>query len=247
MERFHGEFVSGLKDTHRDKRLHKASRILFFETQNRAGTLHSQHFSYRTIAKASEGEYREKGSRFLGFAFPVSTEEEAKGYIASLRKKYFDARHHCFAWMLGADHKHFRAFDDGEPNHSAGDPILGQIRSKGLTNVLVVIVRYFGGVKLGVGGLISAYRTAAEEALKQAEVVERDVTACIRINYDYAATPEVMRLTKEFNLQILAHKFDAECELKVAYRVVDKESLLEKMALLIATGSAIRYSSEANG
>jgi uncharacterized YigZ family protein len=207
--------------------------------------LHPQHFSYRTIAGPSEGEYKEKGSRFLGFVFPVSSEEEVKDHLASLRKKYYDARHHCFAWMLGADHKHFRSFDDGEPNHSAGDPILGQIRSKNLTNVLVVVVRYFGGVKLGVGGLISAYRTAAEEALNKADIVEREVTERMRIIYDYTATPEVMRLTREFNLQILSRKFDAECELQVAYGLIDKARLLEKLALLIATGSAIRYSSEA--
>jgi uncharacterized YigZ family protein len=188
---FHGDCISGLKDRHRNERLHKAPGILFFKTQNRGGTLHHHHYSYRTIARPSEGEYKEKGSRFLGFAFPVSTEEEIKGHITFLRKKYFDARHHCYAWMLGADRKLFRAFDDGEPNHSAGDPILGQIRSKGLTNVLVVIVRYFGGVKLGVGGLISAYRTAAEEALNKAEVIEQDVMDCIHISYDYAATPEV--------------------------------------------------------
>ena len=225
--------------------MHKGLGILFFETQNRGGTLHRDHYSYRTIARASEGEYKEKGSRFLAFAYPVSSEAEIKDCITVLRKRYFDARHHCFAWMLGADHKDFRASDDGEPNHSAGDPILGQIRSKRLTNVLVVVVRYFGGVKLGVGGLITAYRSAAEEALNKAEVVEREVMESMRIIYDYAATPEVMTLAKEFDLRILSQMFETECELKVSYNLSDKERLLEKLALLIATGKKIRYTTEA--
>src|SRR5690242_5641679 len=122
-------------------------------------------FSYQTIEKSSDSIYKEKGSRFLAFARPVSSESDVKKVLESLRKEYFDARHHCFAWILGPEKKLFRAFDDGEPNHSAGDPILGQIRSRNLTNVLVVVVRYFGGTKLGVGGLISAYKTAASDAL----------------------------------------------------------------------------------
>ena len=133
-------------------------------------------FSYHTLGNTAEGSYKEKGSKFMAFAYPVVSESEIKERLEALRKKYFDARHHCFAYILGADKTRFRAFDDGEPNHSAGDPILGQIRSRDLTNVLVVVVRYFGGVKLGVGGLISAYKAAAEEALNNAIVMERDVT-----------------------------------------------------------------------
>jgi uncharacterized YigZ family protein len=119
-------------------------------------------FSYLTIASPSEGSYKEKGSRFLAFAYPVSSETEIREKLESLKAQYFDARHHCYAWMLGPEKKHFRANDDGEPNHSAGDPILGQLRAMKLTNVLIVVVRYFGGTKLGVGGLISAYRSAAK-------------------------------------------------------------------------------------
>ncbi len=133
-------------------------------------------FSYRTIQKSATGSYKEKGSKFLAFAFPVTSESEIKENLAALRKEYFDARHHCFAWMLGAEKKLFRSSDDGEPNHSAGDPILGQIRSTNLTDVLIVVVRYFGGVKLGVGGLISAYKAAAEDALKNAIIIEEEVT-----------------------------------------------------------------------
>src|SRR5687767_7228782 len=157
-----------------------------------------QIFSYRTIQQPSEGSYKEKGSKFLGFAYPVQAEQDVKQKIAELKKEYFDARHHCYAYIIGADKMKYRAFDDGEPNHSAGDPILGQIRSKNLTNVLVVVVRYFGGVKLGVGGLISAYKMAAENALNNALVAEKDVTKAIALNYPYASTPEVMRLVKEF-------------------------------------------------
>ncbi len=118
-------------------------------------------FSYITIKAGSQGIYKEKGSKFLSFAHPIATEEEGKEFLLSLKKKYFDARHHCFAWVLDADKSRHRASDDGEPNHSAGDPILGQIRSRNLTNVIVVVVRYFGGTKLGVGGLMAAYKTAA--------------------------------------------------------------------------------------
>jgi uncharacterized YigZ family protein len=122
-------------------------------------------FSFRTLRAPAEGIYKEKGSKFLAFAYPVETETDTKVILDALRKQYFDARHHCFAYILGADKPRFRAFDDGEPNHSAGDPILGQIRSRELTNVLVVVIRYFGGVKLGMGGLMAAYKAAAENAL----------------------------------------------------------------------------------
>ena len=203
--------------------------------------MHKDHFSYRTIARPSEGAYREKGSRFLAFAYPVTTEAEVKAHISRLEKKYFDARHHCYAWMLGVEAKLFRTFDDGEPNHSAGDPILGQIRSKGLTNVLVIVVRYFGGVKLGVGGLISAYKTAAEDALNSAEMVVRQVNESVRIVYDYAATPEVMRLVKEFDLNIKSQKFGADCELIADYRLADGEKLFEKLGLMIARGVKLNY------
>jgi len=194
------------------------------------------YFSFRTITKPAEGQYKEKGSRFLGFSYPVTAEAEIKAHVSQLAKKYFDARHHCFAWVLGADKKSFRAFDDGEPNHSAGDPILGQIRSRDLTNVLVVVVRYFGGVKLGVGGLISAYRMAAGEALDAAEIIEKEVTATLQLTYGYEATPEIMRLIKEFDLVIQSQNFETDCRLIAEYKLRDKEKLSEKMALMVAMG-----------
>jgi uncharacterized YigZ family protein len=198
-------------------------------------------FSYRTITKPAEGQYREKGSRFLAFAFPVATETEIKAHIAQLHKKYFDARHHCFAWMLGAEKQLFRAFDDGEPSHSAGDPILGQIRSKDLTNILVVVVRYFGGIKLGVGGLITAYKTAADDVLSQADITERDVVGSLHVAYDYEATPEVMRLIKEFDLVIESQNFEANCSLVVDFKLRDREKLFERLELMKVMGVKLQF------
>jgi uncharacterized YigZ family protein len=197
-------------------------------------------FSYLTIQSGSEGSYKEKGSKFMAFAFPVESESEAKEKIEILKKKYFDARHHCFAWILGADKKRFRAFDDGEPNHSAGDPILGQIRSKDLTDVLVVIVRYFGGTKLGVGGLISAYRLAAEDALNKAKIIEREVTETFRLVYSYTSTPEIMRMIKDYDLEILKQDFQEHCVINFSLKLRDKDVIIEKINLLVATGHSIK-------
>jgi uncharacterized YigZ family protein len=196
-------------------------------------------FSYHTIQNPATGEYREKGSKFLAFAYPAENEQQVKEHLEVLKKEYFDARHHCFAYILGADKKKFRSFDDGEPNHSAGDPILGQIRSKGLTNLLIVVVRYFGGIKLGVGGLISAYKAAAEDVLNHAIIVEKAVLKTLRLLYDYTSTPEVMRLIKEFDLVIKKQSFDERCFLTFDYKIETEKNLLEKIQLLIATGHRI--------
>lgn len=193
-------------------------------------------YTFRTIQGPAQGQYKEKGSRFLAFACPVTQESEVKETMESLKKKYFDARHHCFAWVLGAAKSHFRAFDDGEPGHSAGDPILGQIRSRDLTDVLVVVVRYFGGTKLGVGGLISAYKTAAQEALNQAVIVEREVMTQLTLTYTYDATPEAMKLVKEFDLVITAQQFETQCVLHAAIPLRAKEGFDQKVALLRALG-----------
>lgn len=199
------------------------------------------NFSYRTITSPAEGLYKEKSSRFLAFAYPVSDENAIRERVAYLQKKYFDARHHCFAWMLGADRKSFRAFDGGEPNHSAGEPILGQIRSRDLTDVLVVVVRYFGGVKLGVGGLAAAYKVAAADALDHAQIVEKEVTAGIEITYGYEATADVMRLVKAFDLIVQSQHFDAQGKLTAQYKLRDKEQLSERMALLKGVGLKVDY------
>ncbi|MFZ6014007.1 MAG: IMPACT family protein [Bacteroidota bacterium] len=199
-------------------------------------------FSYRTILSAATGIYKEKGSKFLAFAYPVGSEAEIKEKLAALKKEYFDARHHCFAWMLGSEKKLFRANDDGEPNHSAGDPILGQIRSKEITDVLIVVVRYFGGVKLGVGGLIGAYKAATEDALKNAVIVEKEVKEEINLEYDYGATPEAMRLVKEFDLEITQQSFTENCHLTVVIRLKEKENFFERVKLLEALGTTIKTS-----
>ena|SRR5687768_11689780 len=198
-------------------------------------------FSYRTIQHAVKGLYKEKGSKFFAFAYPVNTQSEIKDKIAGLKKEYFDARHHCFGWMLGADMSSFRAFDDGEPNHSAGDPILGQIRSKGVTNILVVVVRYFGGTKLGVGGLTNAYKMAAEDALNQASIVEREVTEDFILNFDYLLTSDIMRLIKDLNAQIKYQNFDEVCDVEVSIPLAHKEKLLTKLALMQAMGKTVSW------
>jgi uncharacterized YigZ family protein len=201
-------------------------------------------FNYQTIEKPAEGIYKEKGSKFLAFAYPVENEDEIRKHLQQLRKTYFDARHHCYAWMLGAEQKHFRANDDGEPNHSAGDPILGQIRSKNLTNVLVVVVRYFGGVKLGVGGLIAAYKLAAEDALKQSVVLKKEVLLTFMMQYDYDATPEVMRVVKDFDLVIRSQDFAERCVMKGTLALKVKVKLIEKIELLNALGTTVKLTIE---
>jgi uncharacterized YigZ family protein len=196
-------------------------------------------FSYLTIKAPSGGQYKEKGSKFLAFAFPVKSEEEIKKHLKILRKEYFDARHHGYAFILGPDKEKYRAVDDGEPSHSTGDPILGQLRSRNLTNVLVVVVRYFGGTKLGVGGLIAAYRAAADQALSNAVVVEKDVTANIKLRYAYDATPAVQRLVKEFDLGILEQNFQEECQMSVEIKLQKRGEFMDRIKLLIALGTCI--------
>jgi uncharacterized YigZ family protein len=194
-------------------------------------------FSYLTIKAPAKGMHKERGSKFLAFAFPVDTEGEVKAHIKNLRKEYFDARHHGYAYILGPDKKKYRAFDDGEPGHSTGDPILGQLKSRNLTNVLVVVVRYFGGTKLGVGGLITAYKTAADLALNDAMIIEKEVMERIHLRYDYDTTPAVMRLVREFELKMLEQNFSEEGKLVAEIKLKLLDSFLEKVRLLQALGS----------
>ena len=198
-------------------------------------------YSFHTLHHSTEGIYKEKGSKFLAFAYPVVSEAEIKQKIDHLKKEYFDARHHCFAWMLGPEKNHFRAFDDGEPNHSAGDPILGQIRSKGVTNVLIVVVRYFGGVKLGVGGLIGAYKAAAGDALSKAVIIEKEVTEEIDLRFDYLITSDVMRCIKDFELKILEQNFGETCHMLISVPLQQKEQLLSKFGLMQVIGKAVEW------
>jgi uncharacterized YigZ family protein len=194
---------------------------------------------FKTLAKAGEGLFKDRGSKFLGFATHVTSEEEVKEYLAELRKQYYDARHHCYAYVLGADRKVFRANDDGEPNHSAGDPILGQINSKELTDTLVVVIRYFGGTKLGVSGLINAYKLAAEEALDNASIITVEVQNGIMLQYGYDETNEVMRLVNELNINIVHQKFEAACELKGTIKINLTDQLESKVQLLNDLGHKI--------
>lgn len=173
---------------------------------------------FKTITAPSEGVYKEKGSRFMAFAFPVSTEEQIRKILDELKDKYYDARHHCYAWQLGAEGTVFRANDDGEPSSTAGKPILGQIRSNGLTDILIVVVRYFGGIKLGVPGLINAYREAASAALSNAVVKEKTLDAVFRIRFDYLEMNSVMRIIKEETPDVVERSFDSECEMLLSIR-----------------------------
>jgi uncharacterized YigZ family protein len=193
-------------------------------------------FSFKTIESEAEGLYKEKGSKFYALAFPVENEEEVKERLDGLRKKYFDARHHCYAYRIGPNGEKVRANDDGEPNHSAGDPILGQIRSKEITNTLIVVVRYFGGVKLGVGGLIAAYRAAAESALSNATILEKDLTNRITLKFDYPATPEVMKMVNDFSMIILKQSLVDDCTIELEYRTKVESDILERVKLLSALG-----------
>ena len=174
----------------------------------------------------------------------MKSELEIKERIDALRKEYFDARHHCYAWILGPEKTWFRSFDDGEPNHSAGDPVLGKIRSADLTNVLVVVVRYFGGVKLGVGGLISAYKAAAEDALSNAQVTEENVTEIVRLSFEYESTSDIMRLLKELEIIIIGQDFSDRTNMQISVPLQEKEKLQLRLELMKALGKSIDWQSE---
>src|SRR5688572_24536421 len=195
--------------------------------------------TYLTLAEPAEGLYKEKGSKFIALAYPVRTEEDIKEKLAEVRKQYFDARHHCYAYLLGAAKKIYRANDDGEPNHSAGDPILGQIRSSGLSNVLVIVVRYFGGTKLGVGGLIHAYKTATAEALQNAPTVEKHETSLIKVSFGYENMNEVMSLVKELNLSVINQQFEISCELTLEARNQVVENILKRFGKITGLAAEI--------
>jgi uncharacterized YigZ family protein len=181
--------------------------------------------TYLTLKSDSEGFYKEKGSKFLAFAYVVNDEEEIKEKIAGLRKKYFDARHHCYAYILGESGDKYRANDDGEPGHSAGDPILGQMRSHGLTNALIVVVRYFGGTKLGVSGLMHAYKTAARDAIEKNEIVEKLMLAQICIEFEYPLMNQVMKVVKDYDLSIIEQKSNLSCAMTLGVRLSHHEQV----------------------
>ena len=179
--------------------------------------------TYKTIASSvQEVIFKEKSSKFLGYAFPVTSEEEIKAHLEEVKKAHFSARHWCYAWQLGyGTNQRYRANDDGEPNNTAGIPIYGQIQSFELTNILVIVVRYFGGIKLGVGGLVQAYKTTAQLTLQETEIEEKLITEELVINFDYPLMNKVMRVVKEQNLTVTAQHLTESCELHLAIRQSD--------------------------
>lgn len=185
--------------------------------------------TYLTLAKPSEAIFREKMSKFLAFAHPVTTADEAKAVIAQYQKKYFDARHVCWAYMLGFARTDFQSNDNGEPSGTAGKPILGQINSFGLTDVVIVVVRYFGGIKLGTSGLIAAYREAARMSLEEAEIVERKLMKRIEFTFPYLSMNDVMRLVKQAQPDIISQQFDNACSMTLAVRADDYDSLTARL------------------
>ena len=187
---------------------------------------------YRTISGTSEGYYTEKRSKFLAFAHHVSTFEEIKDLIAGYRKKYYDALHVCYAYMLGPERLEFRANDDGEPSSTAGKPILGQINSNELTNILIVVVRYYGGVNLGTSGLIVAYREAASDAIAHATVETRQVEEIVKYAFAYPQMNDVMRIVKDMNPRIVSQTYDNTCEIVLSIRKSEAEQLKSKLANL---------------
>ena len=188
----------------------------------------SQEDVYLTLSRATEEEgYKEKGSKFLAYAFPLTNSDEVDNLIQLLKKAHPKARHWCYAWQTGVENPTFRYNDDGEPNNSAGKPIYGQIQSFGLTNVLIVVVRYFGGTKLGVGGLIAAYRSAARLALENAVLVEKMLTKELNLRFEYAHMDKVMRLIKENALDILSQKMELNCFFKVSVRKSNLEQVVK--------------------
>ena len=179
-----------------------------------------------------EGYYTEKRSKFLAFAHHVSSVDQVREIVAQYRAKYYDARHVCYAYMLGAEYKEFRANDDGEPSSTAGKPILGQINSRNLTDVLVIVVRYYGGVNLGTGGLIVAYRTAASDALDHCQVVSQQVEETITYEYPYIMMNDVMRIVKELSPRIVSQAFDNTCSITLSIRKSEVENLRSRLQKL---------------
>ena len=199
--------------------------------------------SYKTIARPAETTYRQLSSKFLVYAYPVETEAEIKEYLDALRKRWFDATHHCYAWRLGAKAEHFRANDDGEPSSTAGKPILGQLLSQEITNCLVVVVRYFGGTKLGVPGLIAAYKESTALVLSECEIVERTVDVVVEVSFSYVVMNDVMRIVKDMQPRVVDQVFDNLCTMTLSIREGDSEQLIGRLDKV--EGATVEVKSEA--
>lgn len=195
--------------------------------------------TYRTVEKLSEGLYKEKGSKFIGYAVACFNEEEAKKWLETWRKEHHQARHVCYAYRFGVNQDVYRANDDGEPSNSAGAPILGQIQSFDLSNVLIGVVRYFGGTKLGVGGLIHAYRTAAKDAIESSVIIEKEVFEHIQLAFNYTDMPSVMSSVKQHNLQIDHQQFEVNCELTISIPLNQRELIKNELNALFSMEMSI--------
>ncbi|MDE5890132.1 MAG: YigZ family protein [Bacteroidales bacterium] len=185
--------------------------------------------SFRSIAAPAQGLFKDNGSRFIAYAYPVETEEEVKGIVDSLKKEYHDARHYCYAYRLGYRRERFRANDDGEPSGSAGRPILGQIDANMLSDVLIVVVRYFGGIKLGIPGLIRAYRTSSADAIASAEIIEKIASRNLRLSFGYMSMNDVMKVIKDMSIDVLRQDFSMSCAMDVKVRLSLESSFRERM------------------
>lgn len=185
--------------------------------------------SYKTIARAAETTYRQLSSKFYTYAYPVETEEQIKEHLDTLRKRWYDATHHCYAWRLGPHGEQFRANDDGEPSSTAGKPILGQLLSQEITNCLVVVVRYFGGTKLGVPGLIAAYKESTAQVLAECEIIEKTVDVVVKVEFSYVAMNDVMRIVKDMQPRIVEQIFDNLCTMTLSIRESESEQLIGRL------------------
>lgn len=185
--------------------------------------------TYQTIKKQSEGLFKDRGSKFFAYAYPIKNEPKAKEKINQLKKQYHDARHHCFAYKIGVQNPILRANDDGEPSNSAGKPILNQIEAHDLTNVLIVVVRYFGGTLLGVGGLINAYRTASQAALKNTQIIKKTINDTVHLHFEYQDMNPIMQLIKKENIEIIEQNFTTNCQLKIEVRKKHTEKIINQI------------------
>ncbi len=188
--------------------------------------------TYKTIDKKAEGFFKDRGSKFIALAFPVESEQKVQEYRAILRKKYYDARHHVYAFHIGKDQPIYRSSDDGEPANSSGPPILGQIKSFGLTNILIVVVRYFGGTKLGIPGLINAYKSAANDSLQNANIITKVITRRLIFEFNYPAMSEVMRIVKSSGVNVEKQEFVENCMLDISIRISKFEEIYNKLKII---------------
>ncbi len=186
--------------------------------------------TYQTIIKPSDGLFKDRGSKFIAKAFPVLSEDDVKENLNSLRKEYYDARHHCYAYQLGFDKSAYRINDDGEPSGTAGKPIFGQINSHDLTNILIVVIRYFGGTKLGVSGLINAYKTASKDAILNNKIVTKIITYIYQIDFQYTEMNDVMKIMKAFNLEQSDQKFEMKCQLNFEVRKSESDQVYDNLS-----------------